>query len=95
MPRDRGKRGDGAKFLYGVLAGTALSTITYLLAWGSDGRGDRAMGAAIILLAVKAIAAFIAFFIPGMRTFAGGVLLSIAFGFLVFFGLCAANFKIH
>jgi hypothetical protein len=82
----------GVQMLAGMALGTLVSVIIWVGGWKYIDQGNGA-SAIIILPAVKLIAGVTFLCFRDWRGFGGGILLSIALGFLVFFVTCAANFK--
>jgi hypothetical protein len=75
-------------FFGGLLLGTLISAV----AWGFQFSGMRhgGLGSSVILLpGVKLAAGVLGLCIRGWRSFGAGMLISIALGILIFFGMCA------
>jgi hypothetical protein len=79
--------------LLGLAIGSAVSALFWIAGW--DTLVEHGSGIAVYLLPLaKAVAAVFLLAVPGWRSFGTGLLLSIAVGALIFFGTCAANFKV-
>ncbi len=79
----------GWQIIIAFLAGCVISAIAYPLLWGKN--GNAAVVAAIILLGVKFIAGVTLLCFRGKRGYGGGLLASLAVGFIIFFFTCAAG----
>jgi hypothetical protein len=87
--------GAGRFLLLGLAAGSVVSAITWILGWNA--LVNRGNGAALFIVpGIKVLAAIVLLcfrapqYRPG-RFFGLGLLLSIAVGFLIFFGSCFAH----
>ena len=81
----------GTLFLIGLVAGSVASLIFWPTAWNS--------GSPIVLLLwlfvlAKLVVATVLFWFGDTRAIGAGLLVSLIIGFMIFFGVCAANFKI-
>jgi hypothetical protein len=82
------------QMLVGLGAGILVSVIVWVGGWKYLDQ-SRAGGTAIVIVpGAKLIVGVTLLCIRGWRGFGGGMLMSLAFGVLIFFGACAANFKI-
>ena len=83
----------GRRVILGTLVGGLISGITWpwLLRSQASNLGMYIL-IGVPLLKVTTAACIIAF--PRMRGFGIGLLISLPLGFLIFFGACAANFKV-
>jgi hypothetical protein len=83
----------GMQMLAGLGLGTLVSLIIWVGGWRyiNEGKG---VSLIVIVPLVKLIAGVTFLCFRGWRGFGGGILLSIALGFLIFFVTCAANLKI-
>lgn len=92
-PDPRSPMGPGAKFLIALVIGTLASGAVHSWVWLGPGKDSSSppyvIGALVILK--------IAFSLGGMFSrqwrAAAGLLVSLVTGFMIFFGLCAANFR--
>jgi hypothetical protein len=76
-----------------LLAGLGVGTLVSLLVWVGGWKyvNEQAL---LLVPCVKLLAGVVLLCIRGWRAFGTGIILSIAIGVLIFFGQCAANFKI-
>jgi hypothetical protein len=82
------------QMLVGLGAGILVSVIVWLGGWKYLNLGRPGISAIIIVPAAKLIVGITFLCIRRWRGFGGGVLMSLAFGVLIFFGACAGIFKI-
>lgn len=89
-PASHRSRGAGRRFVIGLVAGSVASLIFWPAVWNSSG------GPVFILwfILAKLGAVAILFCFDGKREIGAGLLVSLLIGFMIFFGVCAANFKI-
>lgn len=79
----------GRQIVIAFLVGCAVSGVAYPLLWGNS--GNAAVIAALTLLGVKFIAGVTLLCFRGKRGYGGGLLASLAVGFVIFFFTCAAK----
>ncbi|HZK81463.1 MAG TPA: hypothetical protein VFC46_10360 [Humisphaera sp.] len=77
-------------FFVGLIAGTALSAIVWVGGFKSMD-STFASGAILIIPAVKLTTGIIFLCRRGWRSLGAGILVSLALGFLIFFGVCAMH----
>jgi len=80
-------------FFLGLIIGSILSGLTWILWWKAAGK-DISSGLIWILYAVpsiKLVVVVVCLSKIQWRRFGAGLLTSIAIGFMIFFGLCAAT----
>jgi hypothetical protein len=79
-----------------MLTGLGLGTLVSVIVWVGGWKYVENSGANLLVLvpATKLIVGVVLLCIRGWRGFGGGILLSIAIGFLIFFGACAAHFQL-
>ena len=82
----------GMQMLAGLGLGTLISLIIWVGGWKYINEG-KDVSLIVIVPAAKFIAGVTFLCFRGWRGFGGGILISIALGFLIFFVTCAANFK--
>ncbi|MDB5334348.1 MAG: hypothetical protein JWP03_5499 [Phycisphaerales bacterium] len=76
----------------GFFGGLLLGTLVSVVAWGCQfsGFGIPGLGSSILLLpGLKLGAGVVGLCMPRWRKFGAGILVSIALGILIFFGMCA------
>jgi len=80
------------RFFLGILLGTGVSGIAYFggMSLFND-NGDTIFMVCLSILAIKFIAFITCMFLSGWRTFGMGLLVSIALGFMIFFGVCTMS----
>jgi hypothetical protein len=93
VPRPPPARYPVAKFLGGMGAGTLFSAILWPLTF--DPRGDSLFAWIIVMLLIKISAGVTFLCMRPYRMLGGGILTSLALGFLIFFGVCANNINLH
>lgn len=79
--------------LWGFLIGSAVSAAVWIPVWMLNSSGDAAALLVLIVPGLKLAVGVIFLCMPGWRAFGGGILLSIAMGFLIFFGACVMYIK--
>jgi hypothetical protein len=82
----------GLQMLIGLMAGTLVSAIVWIGGWKYVNDGSAA-SAIVIVPGLKFVVGVTLLCIRGLRGYGGGILVSIALGFLIFFFACAANFR--
>jgi hypothetical protein len=82
-----------AKFFAGFVSGCLISGVVWPLGWHyiTEGQGGW-LGYAVPVVKISAAIAFLS--TRDWRAAGAGVLVSLAVGFMIFFGTCAANFKV-
>jgi hypothetical protein len=80
------------KFLGGMAAGTLLSAILWPFSFSAN-RGDAIFSLVIVVLFLKLGAGISFLCMRPYRMIGGGIMTSVALGFLIFFGVCATNIK--
>jgi hypothetical protein len=81
------------RFFSGLALGTAMSAVVWIA--GFDRLVNHGSGLALFLVpGVKLAAGICGLCLRGWRSFGAGILVSIALGFLIFFGVCATNLKL-
>ena len=88
LPRRPGSF-DVRQFIRGIVVGTALSAVVWIFAWKAMEKVDNIFMILALPLA-KLIAATWLMFVPPWRAFGVGIYVSLALGFLIFFGRCFA-----
>ena len=93
--RNESRKGPGrsVEVFLGLLGGGILSGIVWGWLFGYA-RGQVWLSAIVFVPAIKVIIGVVMLAEVRMRYYGIGVLLSIALGGLIFFGICAANFKV-
>ena len=81
------------KFLGGMIGGTLISAIVWPLSFKPDD-GDTLFAVIIVVLVFKLAAGITFLCLRPYRMLGGGILTSVALGFLIFFGVCANNIKL-
>ena len=78
------------RFFIGLIAGTAVSAVVWLIGFQTP---DSAFGsgAVLILPTIKIVGGIACLCFPGWRSLGAGILVSLALGFLIFFGMCATH----
>jgi len=97
-PPDGGGLPTAARFLLGLAAGSVISLAVWPWWWRSANQNSNNGNFVYVIVAVpaaKVVAAVICFYFPRWRPFAAGLLVSLAVGFLIFFGACAVNLKLN
>ncbi|MDB5291812.1 MAG: hypothetical protein JWL69_3053 [Phycisphaerales bacterium] len=80
------------RFFGGLILGTLVSAVIWVA--GFDRLVNHGSGLALFLVpGVKFGAGITALCMRGWRSFGAGILVSIALGFLIFFGMCASSLK--
>lgn len=79
----------------GLGVGSLISALLWIPIWAFDKQGNVALPIALVVLGIKFVGGVVGLCFAGWRALGGGVLLSIAIGFLIFFGACAANLNMH
>jgi hypothetical protein len=84
------------KFFAGAILGSLVSTAVWIPAFKYAGSGNQQIWGSMIFIipGLKIVAAVTCICFRNWRPFGVGLLISIALGALIFFGACAANFKI-
>jgi hypothetical protein len=77
-------------FFIGLLSGTALSAIVWIFAFKAM-EGAFAGGAMLAIPILKLSTGITCLCLRGWRSLGAGILVSLALGFLIFFGVCAAH----
>ncbi|HWE00974.1 MAG TPA: hypothetical protein VG326_01095 [Tepidisphaeraceae bacterium] len=77
-------------FFAGLTLGTALSAIVWIIAFRFE-IGMFAGGAMVVIPLLKLSTGIIFVCRRGWRSLGAGILVSLALGFLIFFGVCAAH----
>jgi hypothetical protein len=75
-------------WLWGLGIGTLVSAVAWGLGWNALDRSGAGGILVWLIPTAKLVAGFACFPIPGWRSFGVGLILSIAVGFLIFFGSC-------
>jgi hypothetical protein len=91
VPPPRDQKGSQRQFLLALAIGTAASAFTWIVAWGS-------LAGVYFMVLVPLAKLFIGIELrrrPPWKGFGAGLLASLAVGFLIFFSVCAANFRIQ
>lgn len=84
------------RFFMGTLIGTGVSAAIWIGGQKMfSGTGDAALIVALSILGIKFVAFITCMFLRRWRTFGVGLLVSLALGFLIFFGVCTVNLNIH
>lgn len=82
-----------AKFLGGMGAGTLLSALIWPLTFSAS-NGEALVTIIIGVLLLKLAGGITFLCLRPYRMLGGGILTSVALGFLIFFGVCANNIKL-
>ena len=77
--------------LIGLVAGSVASLIFWPTAWNS---GNPIVLLPWLFVLAKLVVATVLFWFGDTRAIGAGLLVSLIIGFMIFFGVCAANFKI-
>src|SRR4051812_13133023 len=81
--------GSSKQLLWGLLLGSAVSAIIWVAGWNLlMGTGRSADYLLLVVPGVKVLAGLACLTVRSVRSFGVGILLSIAVGFLIFFGSC-------
>jgi hypothetical protein len=88
LPRRPGSF-DFRQFIWGIVVGTALSAVVWIVGWKAMEKMDNIF-LLLVLPIAKLIAATWLMFVPPWRAFGVGIYVSLALGFLIFFGRCFA-----
>lgn len=83
-------RGSWFRFFIGLVVGSVASLIFWPVVWNSKDGGFFAAW----FVTAKIGAMIVCFCFDGKREVGAGLLVSLIIGFMIFFGVCAANFKI-
>jgi hypothetical protein len=82
----------GKRFGVALLIGTGLSALIYIAGSGMfKGTGDAILIVSLSVVAIKFVTFISCMFLRRWRTFGVGILVSIALGFMIFFGVCTMN----
>ncbi len=86
-------RPTGLLFLMGLICGSIFSGAVWPFTWHyiDSGAGSWLM---VAVPAVKLVAAVTCMCFPRWRPLGAGIFISMIVGFMIFFGVCASNFKI-
>jgi len=81
------------RFVTGLVTGSLVSGVIWPLWWLSPDQINQGNWAWLLLAVpgAKFLGTIVCLFYPRWRTFGAGLLASIGIGFLIFFGLCAAD----
>jgi hypothetical protein len=79
------------QMLAGLGLGILMSLIVWVGGWKYLEKGNAGLNAMVAVPLIKFCAGVTFLCIRGWRGFGGGILMSLAFGLLIFFGACAAN----
>jgi hypothetical protein len=93
-PPGNGRSRAKTQFLWGLVGGSIFSAAFWLFWWHMNSLPQTDSNALTVVPAVKFGIAVVCFFNPKWTSFGAGILVSIAVGFMIFCGLCFANFKI-
>lgn len=77
-------------FFIGLIAGTVLSAIVWIFGFRSLD-STFASGAIFVMPALKLATGITCLCLRGWRSLGAGILVSLALGFLIFFGVCASH----
>src|SRR5258708_2331602 len=81
------------QMLAGLGLGILVSVIVWVGGWKYLEKSSAGVSVMVAVPAAKLLVGVTFLCIRGRRGFGGGILMSLAFGLLIFFGACAANFK--
>jgi len=92
-PPDHGQPGSPHRFISGLLVGSMVSACVWVVWWSLANQTINDGWVLIALPVAKVAACILCLCFPRWRAVGAGLLVSIAVGFLIFFGICALNLK--